>query len=438
MQLFDRRSTLLFLIVFVPLLFLPKFNLISFSEQTAGIRLDDILLFLMSILLVWAFGLLRTNMLKIEILMVAITLTGCLSYLINQFLNAFEWIDLKAHPLYAIRLFEYFIFFYIGIFAYRHLKMGFLIGSLILWIFMIMTLQHAGVLGAMTSSGYQHGYDRIFGIAAFPSEMGMILNLLFTYVIFSFADVKHQWSLVATINYLSGLFITFIIFLYFTLLTGNRISLLALTLCFVGRIAASWHSFHLYLKKILLIFSALIIGFALYFIATSEQFQNRSSALFSWKNVSGVQEAWQNIDLERSPIGQEQKTITEYDASWWMRVYKWVYVSKIYLNHPECYLLGIGPGTCFTALDGGLLRITVELGIVGFLLYATFFWHLAQIDIRLKWMLIVFVCNMLTFDVYLAYKPMSLIFFVGGYLYSRKGYFTEKPTILSKNAQLST
>jgi hypothetical protein len=103
-----------------------------------------------------------------------------------------------------------------------------------------------------------------------------------------------------------------------------------------------------------------------------------------------------------------------------MRIHKWIYALKIYFDHPESYLQGIGPGFAFAALDGGLLRILTENGLIGAFLYWMFFASIYHQSKQLAWMVLVFVINMIFFDVYLAYKPMILLFFVSGYTYARQ------------------
>jgi hypothetical protein len=109
-----------------------------------------------------------------------------------------------------------------------------------------------------------------------------------------------------------------------------------------------------------------------------------------------------------------------YDASWWMRIHKWAYALKLYCLHPECWLQGIGPGFAMAALDGGFLRILTELGIIGCVLYGRLFYLIASQTTQLYWMMVAFMLNMVFFDVYLAYKPMSLLFLIAGYAYATK------------------
>jgi hypothetical protein len=115
-----------------------------------------------------------------------------------------------------------------------------------------------------------------------------------------------------------------------------------------------------------------------------------------------------------------------YDLSWWMRLHKWIYALKVYLEHPACYLQGIGPGFCGPALDGGYLRLLTENGLIGILLFLQLLSKLYRQSPQLKGMITALLVNMLFFDAYLAYKPMSLLFLVSGYQYVYKYMYEKK------------
>ena len=124
--------------------------------------------------------------------------------------------------------------------------------------------------------------------------------------------------------------------------------------------------------------------------------------------------------MTRNPVGNEVILAANYDMSWWMRIHKWIYVIKAYVTNPECYLQGLGPGFAWAALDGGLLRIFVEYGIIGSFLFWKFFSSIYHINRQLKWMMISFMINMVFFDAYLAYKTMSFLLFIAGDAFERQ------------------
>src|SRR5205807_456993 len=94
-------------------------------------------------------------------------------------------IILNAKIFYCVRLLEYFIFFYIGALSAHIVQGKLIVQALFLWNIVLMALQKFRFTGAITTEGYAGDVSgRVFGVASFPSEMGLILNLLFCYFMF--------------------------------------------------------------------------------------------------------------------------------------------------------------------------------------------------------------------------------------------------------------
>jgi hypothetical protein len=170
----------------------------------------------------------------------------------------------------------------------------------------------------------------------------------------------------------------------------------------------------LYSSLILLL---LIVPSAIYFIVNTSSIFTRSLKIFSLNNFNIIVTAWNHVNTDIDLYENIHLTVGDYDMSWWMRIHKWCYALKIYVTHPECYLQGIGPGACSAALDGSFLRILAENGIIGVLLYYKLFRYIYDQTETLKWIMLAFALNMIFFDIYLAYKPMSLLFLLTGFYY---------------------
>ncbi len=424
MSLFDNKLTQLLLFFTAILLFLPKFNLISMGSETAGVRIDDLILLGFSGVILLAHYILYKRLTTYEIWIVVLTGFSILSYFSNLFLVKYELLKINASPLYALRLLEYFLFFYIGSMS-AQLKLGkVIIFSFFTWNLVLMMMQKVNLIGALSVEGYRDDASaRVQGIASFPSEMGLILNLLYCYIIYDSTPSSFFYKRFNLENYRNWIaelapYGWFALFAALITLTGNRISLIALVVCFI-----------LYLKEFIkkkvyrlffasLLFLPIVIGIITVGIVYSEAIFKRSEALFSWKNIELASLVWEGIDLETTQGAIEVVSSDDYDMSWWMRIHKWVYMTKNYVYHPECYIQGLGPGTAGAALDGGILRIFVELGILGYLIFYFGFRKISKINHQLKWMVVSFWINMIFFDAYLAYKVMSVIFFVAGDKYS--------------------
>ncbi len=123
---------------------------------------------------------------------------------------------------------------------------------------------------------------------------------------------------------------------------------------------------------------------------------------------------WNNVNINIEPSFNGTVDNGQKDISLWIRLQKWSYVLKVYLTYPITYLQGVGPGFAFAGLDGAYLRILVENGIIGSFLYWKLFKSIATKSPQLMAMVIVLAINMIFFDAYIAYKPMSLLFLVAG------------------------
>lgn len=437
MGMFDKKSSLILLLFTIPLIFLPKINLVGFEDESAGIRIDDLILFVFSGIIFWAVFQTERNFSLFENGILMITSFSLISFLSNKILAFSHVIDVDAKIFYCIRLFEYFFFFYIGVLYARLFSLDRLLLVFFLWNAFLMVLQKVNLIGGILNGNYVDDVsNRVLGIAAFASEMGYILNLLFAY--FAFSDsLKESFTRlfpyrIQPLMKVLYLYVIFFLFAFLTVLTGNRISVLALGICFLAKAWIEWRKQSPQIRvTIFLCFMALLLGMVKITLS-SDDLMARSSNLLSFKNFNAVSDVWAKIDLSRNPIGQENDDLVgiNYDESWWMRAHKWIYVLKKFIETPQSYLQGLGPGVAFIALDGGILRILVEYGLIGSVMFFYFFSLIYRQSQQLQWMIIVFLINMITFDVYLAYKPMSLIFLISGYTYA-----VSKTSKISQNSE---
>lgn len=404
--LFDTSLSRLLLLMMIPLLFIPKINLLTFSaDETAGLRIDDLILLCLTPLIFWAGIVTRRPLSAIEKRIGALLLFSLLSFGINRLLVAEELLFVDAKLTYALRIFEYFLFFYVGSTLASPKKLTPFLYAFLGLNAVLMIAQKFGLAGQFSNYGYIREYSgRVMGVASFPSEMGAVLNLLFAYLLFIDARRFTGPRLAALV----------LLFGPLTVMTGSRSALMAMLILFSAKCLMLLRQ-RSGKTTVIALFS---LSIALFGVAAwnSQEIKERSSALFSKKNVELATRVWQAVDTHYNPTGSEavRYKSLENDKSWWVRIHKWCYASKLFLEHPECYLQGIGPGFATAGLDGGLLRIAVEYGLVGAALFFSFFSRIASVSIRLKWMIAALLINMLFFDAYLAYKPMSFLFLAAG------------------------
>lgn len=431
MRFLENKLVFFVLFITLPLLFLPKINLISIGNETAGLRFDDLVLFVIGFLLMFSHIVSDKKFYKVEGWIFLITLFSLVSFISNRFLVGLDILHMDAKIFYTVRLLEYFMFFYVGSMASRYIEGRVIIGVFFTWNFVLMLLQKLSLVGAVTVVGYDGDVSsRVQGIASFPSEMGLLLNLLFCYMIFDKTPSRVirmiQSPAIRWFLRKSYIYWMFFLFAILVILTGNRISIVALIVCFAFRLKeeVNFRSIGSLLTVAIIVpLSLLAMGSLI--INTAAIYQ-RSAGLFSFRNLELAELVWEKIDLKQNPVGNEVISVSDYDASWWMRIHKWVHVMKAYVSNPAVYLQGLGPGFAWAALDGGLLRIFVENGIIGALLYWKFFSSIYRINLQMKWMSIAFLFNMIFFDAYLAYKTMSFFLFAAGHSFETEGRAHEK------------
>lgn len=422
MRYFDGFTGRLAVYACLALLFLPKINLLSLGgRETAGIRVDDLVLFCFAFLFFWSRLSLRRETLNLEKAMGAIVVLSLASFVLNRLFVTLDLLQVDASVLYAFRPLEYFLFFYVGWIASRYCSLTPMIYAYFYLNAVLIFLQKFGVVGGFTNRGYLPDVtDRPPGLASFPSEMGVLLNMMFCYIVYrQDGSQTRKIPFVPKALFKLGVNLRYFLFFLFVgvliVITGSRIAILAHLVSFapflIDRVRSG--SF----VRNVGIGCAMLLSVALMFYSMDKitGLVARSSGLFSWNNVDLINDVWKNIDVSYVPTGHEIVERAEQDESWWIRIHKWMYALKIYLSHPECYLQGVGPGFGTAALDGGLLRILVELGLLGVAFFGRFFRLIAGQSQALFWSIVCFMINMIFFDVYLAYKSMTLLLLMAGF-----------------------
>lgn len=421
-RLFQRTFVLFFLVVGIPLLFLPKVNIISFSDETAGIRLDDLILLGSSLIFLWAHVAIQKRLSAVEVWTLAVTLISLFAFLMNRLLVMGGFLHVDAKIFYVFRLLEYFIFFYVGTLAVQFFRLKTLVLAIFSWNVLLMVLQRLSIIGVFSVDGYMMAGDRLYGVSSFGAEAGLLLNFIYCFLVF---DEEARNLLIAPFPKVLRPFfrqcLTYVLFIVFGILiaqTGARIALVALLVSFVMRVLTeiNWKAPSTLFLPFLVAFGCLALIVA--FLWDNRAVVERSIGLLSMKNFSIIGQVWESISITQSPIGNETSYGGGYDVSWWMRIHKWCYALKIYYLNPECYLQGIGPGFGFAGLDGGWVRILTETGLLGLGAYLMLFRSLSRLSLSVKAMMWAFYINMIFFDAFLAYKPMSFLFLIAGYLYT--------------------
>lgn len=443
-QLFDRRSSFILVFLCLPFLFLPKINLIKFGSETAGIRADDLMLFALSGAVYWAHFALNRTFNEIEKWIGIITLYSFLSFGINYVSHQMGWIPFPARIPYCVRIFEYFLYFYIGLMAYQFLKLDGCIKAFFIFNLSICVFQKFNLVGGFMADGYVPSTSwRLLGICSFPGELGAILNMLYAY--FAFTPMQKTFlSKIFPIHGLASWYLplrTYWLFALFGLLiifSGSRIAIIALGITFLVRLYQEVKTY----SKVYLIpaiaFSSILFIVCAYTLSQTNSIAERSSSLFSMGNIKIMELVWNDLDIDVTeyPDPEENTELNKFDTdlSWLIRIHRWFFALKVWAYNPQSWLFGVGPGFASAAVDGGWVRMVAEYGIFGLILFILLFKQMALQSRVMFWIMISFAFNMLFFDVYLAYKPMSFIFLCSGFTYAAQLADSRKRQKIQKTA----
>lgn len=380
------------------LLFTPRLNFVSIPGQTAGLRLDDLVLAFVAfilfadVILTFSGVITLTNIEKYAFLFI---LASGISNAINMSIHS------RSNALYSARIAEYFIFFYMGaLYAERYRLKN--LAWLLLWINgLVMILQAVGLIGGFASSGVvARTSNRAIGLTGGPWEVGGLINFCTAILAFETKIAARRACYIFVLSF-------FLIFL--TAARMPMIANLVLLIIFVFR-----KSKHKALAALLL--SCVITVLAASLIMIPNHLTKRSGNLFSSENIDYLSKTYKSMDIRSdSPTFNALAVPEDTDLSWLMRVAKWVYAAKTWISDPASWPLGVGPGTWGPALDGGWLRLLTENGIIGVILFCLMMRAAQRESFAMKALILCLFINMLMIDLNIAYKAMAFIFFAAGY-----------------------
>src|SRR3984893_10292218 len=131
----------------VAMLFMPKVNIVLIAGESAGIRIDDVLLFVIFALLMAGVLLARKPTINgIESIVFILIGYMLLSNLVN--LHMFG----RSSLLYSLRYLEYFLFFYVGQYFFEaRYSAARLLYALLFANAILMVLQRFSIIGGFAS-----------------------------------------------------------------------------------------------------------------------------------------------------------------------------------------------------------------------------------------------------------------------------------------------
>jgi hypothetical protein len=389
------------------LLLLPKIDLIPITGASA-IRFDDILLFLMILLLFINFlKSSRKIIIKVEWIFALLFLYMVFSNILN--ISFFE----RSNILYSIRYIEYFAFFYAGFYFSQKYSLQKLLKYYLYVTAIFVFIQYFGNSIHHILPTFIHRNGVITGLTAGPWELGAVLNIIL--VVYAFKKNNTRMLI----------FKVFVVTSLFIILTGSRSPFavhLFILICYLFFSVS-------YKNKIFLFLSLPIIAIIgnIIFSNISLPIKDRSKKLFSYDNSELVEKYFDTVEISPLGLGFDNNEIKDSvnknigDLSWAIRSMKWVYSVKLWLENDISIFFGVGPGTLGRAIDGGIIRVLTEFGIIGFIIYFYLLYKIAvTYGIVAIFIVLSLIMNMLMIDIHNAYKVMSLFYFIIGVLAWKK------------------
>lgn len=310
--------------------------------------------------------------------------------------------------LFSIRHIEYAVFFYVGLLLYKYnFNWGRFLGLYLFFSLFVGFLIYYQII----PNPSRFHYDRISANTTGPFEFALLMSFIFYYFL-ERGKVFHYYLA------LSGL-----------LLTLSRITIISV--CFVLPFINKNNENDLGMKR--LFATLLVVGFLLiiYTFGDAWSFVNRFSNLFTQENLASLTRQIQGFvtvenqrdyfDLVYNDSVNTLISNQSGDTSMLIRFNKWVVllVSTFSISP----FLGMGPSFASVGVDGYFIRVFAETGIVGLLLYLKLIFDLFSFakttdSNLLTRYLVTLVLTAIFIDIFVAFKPMMLLWLGYGYFYA--------------------
>lgn len=405
---------LIFFTIF--LLFVPKFNLISLGTyEGAGVRVDDIVLLLIAPLFLYVVCI-KGTLSQIEVYFYLFFLYTLVVHVLNLPYS-------RGNILYPLRMLEYWMFFYLGRLYVEDKLFIKIMYMFVIYSGFLIIAQDFNLIGGYKDGLYHEVLSKPTGSTNGSYEIAMVLALICPL----FFLVKNKWVVYFYVSFIALLI----------LLTESR-SALAILGCSLLFWIMFLNKTSLTSKIVLL----LIMSITLFVVALSniDSF-GRFSVLFTSDTYYALEQIFYISPSQAQGDGASEfldqqvmlrtgavnSSLTDNisgsgDLSSMIRFNKWLWAINSYLAQGSFYVIfGIGGGVLGNALDGGLLRILVEYGVVGFTLFILFLSKISKKLLSLESLfVIIFLLGNIFIDYYLSYKVTSFFFLILGFLYSQK------------------
>lgn len=360
------KKTIYFLVI-ICITILPKINIIKIPGNSAGIRLEDLL---MAILFIYYLeeifikkkiivdNIIMKKVIKIFSFYIFVTLISSIFGIINNYVNPL------LSLLYFLRKIEYFIMIFVGYDIIKNRiynvdKIERFFRFTVIFHFIISLLQLKGIVGSF-NKGHALDYmvqGRISSTFNGAYELSAYLLLILPYFLYDmFKNKKYTIK-----NFIYVIIITICIYY-----SESRTSIAIL----LAIIIFMFFKFEKNLKLKLLIVDIIclmLILVSFYSISINLQ-ETRFGSINIKEMINSTKEAWygrnfENYVLTGSWYGDNNLILSqELEASYTARVNHWMQLIDGVIKNP---ILGVGASISGGSADGNYIRILAESGILG-------------------------------------------------------------------------
>ena len=410
------RQHRFFIYILIVLLFIPKINLMSVGTyEGAGIRVDDIIILLIAPLIFFIMCK-KGSISQVEFYFLLFFLSTIVSHILNLPFS-------RGDILYPLRIMEYWAFFYFGRFFTRKEFFLSILSAFIFYSAILITAQYLELIGGYSDGIYKPVLSKPTGSTNGSYEISMVLALIFPIFFLNRNNTKIHFY--------------FLITAFLILLTQSRTALVMIGcsyffwLMFLSNSSffARWVTVCSIIGLVYIITiesNDLFVRFISLFTSDTYYALQDITAMAPSQNSGdgNVQFSKQQVLLKTGAVKSSliQTVSSSADLSVMVRLNKWLWGFNSYLNQGALYLIfGIGGGVLGNALDGGLLRILIEFGIVGLTLFFLFLSKIVKRIASIEFVIVAtFLLGNLFIDYYLSYKVTSVFFLILGFLYTHQ------------------
>lgn len=411
---------LLIYILLICISFLPKLNVINIGGSTTGIRIEDFLILLILIFLIFYFIKNNKKIQNKEInkIQYAFFIYFTFAMLSTGLGIIYGFVSTIKGILFLIRKLEYFSLVYIGIYFSKVKKINIekSFDLIVIFHFLICILQILGVIGSFNKGEFQSTMTqgRVSSTFNGAYELSAFLLLLLPYYLNNmFFKNEKKFK-----NFIFSFLITICIFL-----SESRTSIV-LEIFIIAFMLLKTKYFFKYKKRIII--SAFILVITCYFLASFVDL-SRFFNLSVEKTIFLIKYTWENknFTLYNSTgywYGNASLSISEmynlgYDASSYARFSHWMQLIDGWIKYP---IFGLGVSVSGGAADGNYIKILCETGIVGLVLWCLVLFNIIKFlkskNSFLYYSFISIIIGSLFIDLFDASKLMMLFWFSLGCL----------------------